>query len=113
MRCPSLLSSTGARVSSRRLSPVEELGIQDQVTIIGIAKRLEEIFFPQDPVPLYLDKKGNSLKIIQHLRDEAHRFGIRFHRQKRSQSFTVSELEGIKGIGPRTAQILLEKYGSA
>jgi len=98
---------------SAAVSSLEELGIQDQVTIIGIAKRLEEIFFPQDPVPLYLDKKGNSLKIIQHLRDEAHRFGIRFHRQKRSQSFTVSELEGIKGIGPRTAQILLEKYGSA
>jgi len=98
---------------SAAVSSLQELGVQDQVTIIGIAKRLEEIFFPHDPVPLYLDKKGTSLKIIQHLRDEAHRFGIQFHRQKRSQSFAVSELEGIPGIGPRTAQKLLEKYGSA
>ena len=91
---------------------LQELGIQDQVVVIGIAKRLEEIYFPGDPVPLYLDKKSSSLKTIQHLRDEAHRFGIQFHRQKRSQDFTSTELEGIEGIGPRTARILLEKYGS-
>jgi excinuclease ABC subunit C len=97
---------------SAAVSSLQELGIHQQVAIIGIAKRLEEIFFPDDPVPLYLDKKGTSLKIIQHLRDEAHRFGIQFHRQKRSQSFTVNELESIKGIGPQTAQKLLEKYGS-
>jgi len=93
-------------------SSLQELDIQDQVVVIGIAKRLEEIYFPEDPVPLYLDKKSSSLKTIQHLRDEAHRFGIQFHRQKRSQDFTTSELEQIEGIGPRTAQILLEKYGS-
>ena len=92
---------------------MEELGIHDQVVVIGIAKRLEEIYFPGDPVPLYLDKKSSSLKTIQHLRDEAHRFGIQFHRQKRSQHFTSSELEDIEGIGPKTAQRLLEKYGSA
>jgi excinuclease ABC subunit C len=63
-------------------------------------------------VPLYLDKNSSSLKTIQHLRDEAHRFGVRFHRQKRSQSFTSNELESIEGIGPKTAQKLLEKYGS-
>ena len=97
---------------SAAVSSLQELGIQDRVSIIGIAKRLEEIFFPKDPVPLYLDKKGTSLKIIQHLRDEAHRFGIEFHRTKRSQSFTVNALESIKGIGPQTAQKLLEKYGS-
>ena len=91
---------------------LQELGIQDQVVVIGIAKRLEEIYFPGDPVPLYLDKKSSSLKTIQHLRDEAHRFGIQFHRQKRSQDFTSTELEGIEGIGSRTARILLEKYGS-
>mgnify|MGYP006272914291 CR=1 FL=1 len=92
---------------------LKELGIHDQVVVIGIAKRLEEIYFPDDPVPLYLDKKSSSLKTIQHLRDEAHRFGIQFHRQKRSQHFASSELEGIEGIGPKTAQKLLEKYGSA
>ncbi len=91
---------------------LQELGIQDQVVIIGIAKRLEEIFFPGDSLPLYLDKKSSSLKTIQHLRDEAHRFGIQFHRQKRSQHFTSTELEKIQGIGPKTARKLLEKYGS-
>ena len=93
-------------------SSLLELGIEKQVVVIGIAKRLEEIYFPDDPVPLYLDKKSSSLKTIQHLRDEAHRFGIQFHRQKRSQDFTTTELEQIKGIGPQTARALLEKYGS-
>ena len=110
---PQLVVIDGGKgqLSAARLS-LQELGIQDQVVVIGIAKRLEEIYFPEDPVPLYLDKKSPSLKTIQHLRDEAHRFGIQFHRQKRSQDFTTSELEQIEGIGPRTAQILLEKYGS-
>jgi len=97
---------------SAALESLRELDIHQQITIIGIAKKLEEIYFPDDPVPLYLDKNSSSLKTIQHLRDEAHRFGIRFHRQKRSQSFTSNELENIEGIGPKTAQKLLEKYGS-
>ena len=97
---------------SAALESLKELDIHHQITIIGIAKKLEEIFFPDDPVPLYLDKNSSSLRTIQHLRDEAHRFGIRFHRQKRSQSFTTNELENIEGIGPKTAQKLLEKYGS-
>ncbi|MFW6104193.1 MAG: excinuclease ABC subunit UvrC [Bacteroidota bacterium] len=97
---------------SAALESLRELDIHNQITIIGIAKKLEEIFLPDDPVPLYLDKNSSSLRTIQHLRDEAHRFGVRFHRQKRSQSFTSNELENIQGIGPKTAQKLLEKYGS-
>jgi len=89
---------------------LKELEIDDQITLIGIAKKLEEIFFVNDPVPLYLDKQSVSLKIIQHLRDEAHRFGIEFHRQKRSQQFTSTELEKIPGVGPKTIQQLLEKH---
>ncbi|MEF8844773.1 MAG: excinuclease ABC subunit UvrC [Bacteroidales bacterium] len=97
---------------SAALESLRELDIHNQITIIGIAKKLEEIFLPDDPVPLYLDKNSSSLRTIQHLRDEAHRFGVRFHRQKRSQSFTSNELENIQGIGPQTARKLLEKYGS-
>ncbi|MGL5545864.1 MAG: excinuclease ABC subunit UvrC, partial [Tannerellaceae bacterium] len=78
----------------------------------GIAKRLEEIFFPDDPIPLYLDKNSESLKLIQQLRDEAHRFGITFHRQKRSKGQTTSELDSIKGIGDKTKTLLLNKYKS-
>ncbi|MFW6101590.1 MAG: helix-hairpin-helix domain-containing protein, partial [Bacteroidota bacterium] len=97
---------------SAALESLRELDIHNQITIIGIAKKLEEIFLPDDPVPLYLDKNSSSLRTIQHLRDEAHRFGVRFHRQKRSQSFTSNELENIQGIGHETARKLLEKYGS-
>jgi len=91
---------------------LERLGLRGSITIIGIAKRLEEIYFPEDQVPVYLDKKSESLKLIQQLRDEAHRFGITFHRQKRSSGFAVSELEKIHGIGKRITQKLLSKYKS-
>lgn len=91
---------------------IEELGLYGKVTIIGIAKRLEEIFFPYDNVPLYLDKNSESLKIIQQARDEAHRFGITFHRKKRSDNFIKSELDDIKGIGPKTKDALLKEYGT-
>ena len=79
---------------------------------VGLAKRLEEIFFPGDPVPLILDKTSETLKIIQHLRDEAHRFGITFHRNLRSKKQIVSELDTIKGIGSKTKEMLLTKYKS-
>ncbi len=93
-------------------SSLEALDLDKKIALIGIAKRLEEIYFPHDPVPLYLDKNSVSLKIIQHLRDEAHRFGITFHRQKRSKDLVRTELEDIPGIGPRTASALLRAFGS-
>lgn len=92
------------------MKSLERLEIRDNVTIIGIAKRLEEIFYPNDPVPLYLDKNSESLKVIQHIRNEAHRFGIKFHRNKRSGNFIKSELENIPGIGSKTIEVLLSKF---
>ena len=89
-----------------------ELNLTGRVTLIGIAKRLEEIFFPGDPYPLYLDKNSESLKVIQHLRDEAHRFGITFHRNKRSKGQTTSALDEIKGIGEKTKTALLKEFKS-
>jgi excinuclease ABC subunit C len=91
---------------------LQKLGIEQKVGIIGIAKRLEEIYFPYDSVPLYLDKKSETLKVLQHLRDEAHRFGITFHRVKRSENFTDSALAGIAGIGNKTIEKLLIRFKS-
>jgi len=91
---------------------LNDLEIYGKVAIIGIAKRLEEIYFPNDPIPLYLDKNSESLKLIQQLRDEAHRFGITFHRKKRSKQQIKSELDEIKGIGAIIKERLLKKYKS-
>jgi excinuclease ABC subunit C len=91
---------------------LKELDLYGQISIIGIAKRLEEIYFPEDSIPLYLDKNSESLKLIQQLRDEAHRFGITFHRNKRSKQQIVSELDEIKGIGKVIKEKLLQKYKS-
>jgi excinuclease ABC subunit C len=91
---------------------LKDLGLYGQIPVIGIAKRLEEIYFPNDSIPLYLDKNSESLKLIQQLRDEAHRFGITFHRNKRSKQQVVSELDAIKGIGPVMKEKLLKKYKS-
>ena len=88
------------------------LGITHMVKVIGIAKKLEEIFVPGDSVPIYLNKKSESLKLIQHARNEAHRFAISFHRNQRSKNFLKNRLENITGIGPKTAQKLLKEYGS-
>lgn len=91
---------------------LRQLDLLDKIVIIGLAKRLEEIFFPGDPIPLILDKNSETLKVIQQLRDEAHRFGITFHRSLRSKKQVVSELDSIKGIGDKTKQLLLRKYKS-
>ena len=97
---------------SSALKSLDALGLRGKIAIIGIAKRLEEIYFPEDPIPLYLDKKSESLKIIQQLRNEAHRFGITFHRQLRSKAAITSELENIEGIGKKTAEELLQQFKS-
>jgi excinuclease ABC subunit C len=97
---------------SSAMNSLKKLGIEKRVTVIGIAKRLEELFFPVDPYPLYLDKKSETLKVIQQLRDEAHRFGITFHRKKRDQGTLKTELEQIPGIGKSTAEKLLLHFKS-
>ncbi|MDH4460269.1 MAG: excinuclease ABC subunit UvrC [Spirosomataceae bacterium] len=91
---------------------LKAIGLYGKIPIIGIAKRLEEIYFPEDSVPLYIDKKSESLKLIQRLRDEAHRFGITKHRDKRSKNFIISQLEGLEGIGKVTATKLLKHFGT-
>lgn len=97
---------------SAAVEAFDEMGIRGEVALVGIAKRLEEIYYPGDTLPLYLDKKSPSLRVIQALRDEAHRFGITHHRDRRSKGQTVSELDGIKGIGPATAALLMKTFKS-
>ena len=97
---------------SSAMSIFKKLGIDGKVSVIGIAKRLEEIYFPGDSVPLYIDKNSISLKIIQQIRNEAHRFGISFHRLKRSNDMLRSEFDNIPGIGPSTVKKLLETFKS-
>ncbi len=89
-----------------------ELGIQDKVPLVGLAKRIEEIFFPQDPMPYYLKRTGEPLKVMMHIRDEAHRFGITFHRLKRSKNFIGSTLDAIPGVGPKTIEDLMRHFRS-
>ena len=98
---------------SSALKSLDILGLRGKIAIIGIAKRLEEIYYPGDPIPLYLDKKSETLKITQYLRNEAHRFGITFHRNKRSKSAIQSELEQIPAIGKQTITTLLRRFKSA
>lgn len=97
---------------SAGLEALERLNLRGKLPIVGIAKRLEEIFFPGDSLPLYIDKKSESLKVIQYMRNEAHRFGIEHHRNKRSKAALVSELSQIKGIGPKTEQQLIHHFKS-
>ena len=97
---------------SSALKSIDRLGLRGKIAIVGIAKRLEEIYFPEDPIPLYLDKKSESLKVIQILRNEAHRFGITLHRNKRSKKAIQSGLDVFPGIGPKTKETLLKKFKS-
>ncbi|MBL7946135.1 MAG: excinuclease ABC subunit UvrC [Flavobacteriales bacterium] len=94
------------------MNALERLGLHGKLAVIGIAKKLEEIYFPGDPFPLHIDKRSSSLRVIQHMRNEAHRFGITHHRGKRSKRIVRTGLEEIPGIGPGTAQKLLKKFGS-
>jgi excinuclease ABC subunit C len=97
---------------SAALNSLEKLSLRGKISIIGIAKKLEEIYFPGDSLPLYLDKKGETLKVIQQLRDEVHRFGITHHRNKRSKGVIKTELSEIKGIGENTSDTLLRHFRS-
>lgn len=97
---------------SSALKSLEDLGLRGKIAIIGIAKRLEELFYPEDPIPLYLDKKSETLKIIQYLRNEAHRFGITHHRDRRSKSALQTSLKTIPGIGEKTMITLLKHFKS-
>jgi excinuclease ABC subunit C len=94
------------------INSLKKLDLMGKLTIVGIAKRLEEIYFPGDPYPLYIDKRSKTLRVLQHIRDEAHRFGITHHRSKRSRSIIKTELSEIKGIGENTAQKLLNEFKS-
>jgi len=98
---------------SSALKSLDALGLRGKIAIIGIAKRLEELFYPNDPIPLYLDKKSETLKITQQLRNEAHRFGIEHHRNKRSKTALNTELETISGVGEKTVVDLLRHFKSA
>ncbi len=97
---------------SAAVRSLEKLNLRGKISIIGIAKKLEEIYFPDDSLPLYISKKSESLKLIQQLRDEAHRFGITHHRNKRDKGTLKTELTNIKGIGKQTADLLLSEFGS-
>ena len=97
---------------SSAVKSLDVLGLRGKISILGIAKRLEEIYFPNDSIPLYLDKKSETLKILQRARDEAHRFGITFHRNKRSKGALKSGLDTIPGVGPKTKETLLRKFKS-
>ena len=107
-----ILIDGGKGQLSSAVKSLKLLGLYGKITIIGIAKRLEEIYFPEDPLPLYLDKKSETLKILQRVRDESHRFGVKNHRARRTNSTIKSELEKIPGIGEKTIELLLSKLKS-
>jgi excinuclease ABC subunit C len=110
---PNLIIIDGGKGQlSSAVKSLEQLGIYGKVAIVGIAKRLEEIYFPEDNLPLYINKKSESLKLIQKMRDEAHRFGITAHRNKRSKNFTKSEIDQIQGIGGKSFELLIKHFKS-
>ncbi|MDE6115345.1 excinuclease ABC subunit C [Barnesiella sp. WM24] len=97
---------------SAAVEALDDMGLRGTIAVVGIAKRLEEIYFPGDSIPLYIDKNSESLRVVQHLRDEAHRFGITHHRNRRSKGQIVSELDDIKGVGAKTKEALLQTFKS-
>ncbi|KAF5280094.1 hypothetical protein FQR65_LT15084 [Abscondita terminalis] len=104
-----ILIDGGKGQLSSAVKSLKTLGLYGKITIVGIAKRLEEIFFPEDPIPLYLDKKSETLKILQRVRDEAHRFGVKHHRTRRKTSTIKQKLEEIPGVGPKSIEIFCPK----
>ncbi|HWB62346.1 MAG TPA: excinuclease ABC subunit UvrC, partial [Chitinophagales bacterium] len=113
LELPNLIIVDGGKGQlSSAVTSLEKLGLYGKVPIIGIAKKLEEIYFPEDSLPVYINKKSESLKLIQRMRDEAHRFGITHHRQRRSKASVGSQLTNIKGIGEKTFEALIRKYKS-
>ena len=110
---PSLIIIDGGKGQlSSSIKALKKLNLENTVAILGIAKRLEEIFYPYDPIPLYLNKKSETLKVIQQMRNEAHRFAINFHRNKRSKQALTSSFDGIPGIGEKTKTALLKRFKS-
>lgn len=113
LELPQLIIVDGGKGQlSSAVKSLNDLGLYGKIPIIGIAKKLEEIYFPEDSVPLYINKKSESLKLIQRMRDEAHRFGITHHRNRRSKNTLVSDLTKIKGVGEKTFELLIKKYKS-
>jgi len=107
-----ILIDGGKGQLSSAVKSLKLLGLYGKITIIGIAKRLEEIYFPEDSIPLYIDKRAETLKVLQRVRDESHRFGVRHHRTRRTNSTIKSELEAIPGVGPKSIELLLSKLKS-
>ena len=107
-----ILIDGGKGQLSSSVKSLKLLGLYGKITIIGIAKRLEEIYFPEDPIPLYIDKKSETLKILQRVRDESHRFGVKHHRVRRKNSTIKSELEEIPGVGEKAIELLLSQLKS-
>ncbi len=97
---------------SAAVEALDAMGLRGVIAVAGIAKRLEEIYFPGDSIPLYIDKNSETLRVVQHMRDEAHRFGITHHRNRRSKSQTVSMLDSVPGIGPKTRDALISHFRS-
>jgi len=107
-----ILIDGGKGQLSAAVNSLKKLGLYGKITIVGIAKRLEELYFPGESIPLHINKKSESLKLIQHARNESHRFAINFHRLKRSKAMLQSELHDIPGIGPKSIEKLLAHFGS-
>ncbi|MAW21465.1 MAG: excinuclease ABC subunit C [Flavobacteriales bacterium] len=112
-KLPELIVIDGGKGQlSSAVKSLDKLNLRERISIIGIAKRLEEIYFPGDSIPLYLDKRSQSLKLIQQLRNEAHRFGISHHRKKRAKNSLSTSLDKLNGIGPKTVELLISHFGS-
>ena len=103
---------TDEEMLKNTIEALEQIGLQGQIAVVGIAKRLNEVYFPGDSIPLYIDKNSETLHVIQRLRDESHRFAITFHRKQRSKSQVHSALDDIPGIGPKTRTLLLKQFKS-